>query len=661
MAKAVKSTLSGRLGRAAVVAAVLLFYAPLLGRDFTSEDYLLLRQALEHPPWRDLGALLTGPWLGIEVVRFYRPLAQVLLAAEARAFGGEPLSYNLVHLLVHAVSSLLVYRLAAGLLASRAAGPATSGAPAAAPAAAAGDPRAAGPAALAALLFALHPLHPNAVSFIASYATLFAGIALFGSAVAWEAWRAGEPGVTAEGGRRARRRAGGRYAAALFLYAAAVGCYEAAVVLPLALLLRELLVPDAGAAGAARLRRTVATLPYFAVAGLYLLLRSAIFGQVLAGYEATAQRLSLAAWQRLAEDALVALQRLFLPAFDPPRPEWAPLTVLALAAALPILLAVLRPPSWRRELGVWLLAWAWMALFLAPFAFQPPVPANGRFAYLAAVGTALALGRLAATAWAGRRATAGKVVASWLALALILAIGLFWAVELAGAVGDMRRAGETARRVREELAAAAAAAPAGPLFVAGHPRFLFNEAGVPLAQVLRYGLADSVEPPFAATGVPRAKVYPLPEGLTHGARAAFGAAPGTTRPRPRFLVWDGEAGIFRRQPGRVARRVAHIAVAEAGAEPTRGPWEVSFLPVPGAARHRLVVLARGNPAELELAPAAGPAGVAVAQVPEEFVRSMRRLYSGPSFGGPIFWWIEARDAQGALLAVSPAREWPQET
>jgi hypothetical protein len=39
---------------------------------------------------------------------------------------------------------------------------------------------------------------------------------------------------------------------------------------------------------------------------------------------------------------------------------------------------------------------------------------------------------------------------------------------------------------------------------------------------------------------------------------------------------------------------------------------------------------------------------------------MRRLYSGPTFGGPVYWWIEARDAGGALMAVSRARVWPEE-
>jgi hypothetical protein len=649
MARAATRTPYGWLAGALVVVAVLLSYAPLLGRDFTSEDFLLIRLARQWPPWRDLGALLAGPWLGIEVVRFYRPLAQALLAVEARWFGGEAAAYNLVHLAFHAANALLVHRLAARLLPGR------------------------WPAALAALLFALHPFHPNAVSFIASYATLFAGTALFGAAVAWEAWRATSP-------------AAGRYAAALLLYAAATACYEAAVALPLALLLRELLVPDAAGPAPApaprrrqftdwrlrqfvdgRRRRLAATLPFFAVAGLYLLLRSALFGEVVAGYEATARRLSPAGWPQLAADALVSFQRLFHPELDPAVPAWAPATVLGLAASLPILLAVLRPPSRCRELGVWLFAWSWTAVFLAPFAFEPPVPANGRFAYLAAAGAALALGRLAATAWAGRRAGPARAAVSWTALALVVGVGALWATELAGAVGDMRRAGETARRVRSELAALAAAAPpGGPLLVANHPRFLVNASGVPLAQVLRYGLADSVAPPFAAAlGADgrRPRTYPLPEGPIDGARAAFFGTPEPAGAGARIVSWDGEAEAFRSRPPRKARRVARIAVTEPGGLPSLGPWEVGYRPVPGAARHRLVVLARGNPDVRELEPGAGrqAAGLAVARVSPEFVRSMRRLYSGPTFGGPVYWWIEARDAGGALVGVSPARAWPEET
>jgi hypothetical protein len=174
-----------------------------------------------------------------------------------------------------------------------------------------------------------------------------------------------------------------------------------------------------------------------------------------------------------------------------------------------------------------------------------------------------------------------------------------------------------------------------------------------------------VAPPFtAALGADgrRPRIYPLPEGPIDGARAAVSGAPLPAGTGARIVSWDGETGAFRSRPPRQARRVTGIAVTEPGGLPSLDPWEVAYRPVPGAARHRLVVLARGNPDVRDLDPGAGRkgAGFAVARVSPEFVRSMRRLYSGPTFGGPVYWWIEARDAGGALMAVSRARIWPEE-
>jgi hypothetical protein len=560
------------LGGAALVVLVAVFYGPLLDRGFTSEDFLLLRVLRQSPPWGDLGALLAGPWLGIEVVRFYRPLALLLLAVEAHLFGGRPLPYNAVHLALHAVNVLLVHRLAGRLFAAAAAAPAGG----VRPSAWAGT--ASPPAFVAALLFALHPLHPNAVSWIGSYATLFAGTALLAAAVQWEAWRGGEDLAAARAGSSggaglaavpaprtpstAARLAAppGRLLAAV-LFVAALLCYEAAVVLPAVLLLRELLLPagrrPAGAVPPAARRRLLATLPFIAAAALYLLLRAALFGQVVGGYGSFAARLAPAALGRLAADAVTSLHRLFLPAFGGAAAPWG---LLALGAAGPLLVGLLRPPAPRRQVGLWLFGWAWAIAFLAPFAFQPFVPASGRFAYLASVGAALALGQVAGlglsavSAWREGRREEGRPeearTAPWravvgaLAVVLVTALAVHWAARLVGMAGVMERAGAVAAGVRGELAEVASQTPPGPLLVAGHPRFLTDAAGVPLAQVLRYGLADSLEPPFVAGEGAAARgvlVYPLPEGPGEGAVAAWRASGRDVT----FAAWDEAAGEFR--------------------------------------------------------------------------------------------------------------------
>jgi hypothetical protein len=255
-----------------VVAAVVAVYAWALGRGFTSEDFLLLRVLGERPPWRDLAAAFTEPWLGITVVGFYRPLGTLALAAERALFGARPAGYLAVHVALHALNAVLVLWLARRMLgggpaagsggaavrgpARRSTGTGSSGRPveagqespgAVARATAALPPDspvspvagrpsllrvvpAGSPAALAAaLLFALYPLHPNAVVWVASYATLFAAAAVFGCLLGY---------------RRAREQGGwGWWFGALALFAAALGCYEAAVVLPVVLAATDLLAP----------------------------------------------------------------------------------------------------------------------------------------------------------------------------------------------------------------------------------------------------------------------------------------------------------------------------------------------------------------------------------------------------------------------------------
>src|SRR6185295_4389937 len=119
-------------------ASVLAFYGRALTRPFTSEDFLLIRYLGEHPPWRDLQAQFSSPWLGISVVKFYRPVSTLLYGLEIAAFGVRPFGYNLVHVLVHALNAFFVWKVAGKLGGARMAW-------------------------IAALLLALYPLHPNAV------------------------------------------------------------------------------------------------------------------------------------------------------------------------------------------------------------------------------------------------------------------------------------------------------------------------------------------------------------------------------------------------------------------------------------------------------------------------------------------------------------------
>jgi hypothetical protein len=579
------------LGAAApwlVAAAVLLFYGRVLGRGFTSEDFLLLRFLGENPPWRHLFDLFTSPWLGISAVKFYRPVSTLLYGLEIAAFGTNPIGYNVVHVLVHAGNALLLWALARRL-----------GRDPAAPAPDEVSPLAAG------LLFAIYPLHPNAVIFGASFATLFAATFLFGSLLAWLRFRAG----------------GSRWdqAAALGLFALALGSYEAAVVFPAIIAASDHLL--GGRAGERRHRAlALGYAPFFVLAGLYLLVRKSLFGVFVGGYEEQGRSLLSPRLGPLLHDLAASILGLHVPLYD-----WTPGPV-ALGVACLLIVGLPLAVLWRRGgLRFWLFAWIWILAALAPFAFRPVVPANGRYWYLAVAGVVLGLSALI------------RARVKLLAPEVFALTGLVWAFLLHGYLDLYQEAGETARAVQRELLRTAAG-PAGPRFLTGVPDFLRNPAGAPVAQVLRYGVWDAVHPPFSRAATP---VYPLPPLHDVELLPLRRGAPGS-----RIEEWDAQRHTVRPAPlPPLQPESAELTVLGSSTE------AVQVAVPPGVhARFRLIVLARGNPAVVELGPEAVQGGILRAPFPAEFCQTMERLY-----GGEMFWWIEARDAAGAVSGFTAMR------
>ncbi len=73
-----------RLLPAALLAPILLFaYRAGLARDFTSEDFLILRRLGDGGFWQRAAESFTGPWLGASFVPFFRPFSSLLLAERA--------------------------------------------------------------------------------------------------------------------------------------------------------------------------------------------------------------------------------------------------------------------------------------------------------------------------------------------------------------------------------------------------------------------------------------------------------------------------------------------------------------------------------------------------------------------------------------------------
>jgi protein O-mannosyl-transferase len=231
-----------------VAAVALALYAPSLANGFAYDDVPLI---LGDPRVRDLsriGDIFAGTYVGYEAA-IYRPLTTLTLALDWAAAGPQPWWFHLMNVLLHGVASVLVLLLLRSLFPPLA-------------------------ALVGALLFAVHPVHVEAVANVAGRGELLAGTFFLAACVLW--LRSGPPPLPPA-----------RVAAVAGLFLLALLSKESAVVLPGALVLLD------AARGEWRLERA-ALLAYVrrrgpalaAIAGVlagYLLLRGAVVG----GLEAT--------------------------------------------------------------------------------------------------------------------------------------------------------------------------------------------------------------------------------------------------------------------------------------------------------------------------------------------------------------------------------------
>jgi len=252
--------------RACVVLALVAAFVnlPALVPGFILDDHAIVER---NPLVRDLASVprifVSGYWSvgGAPTQNLYRPLTILSFALSHLAGGDHPLGDRLINLLLHVLVTLLVYALA-----RRAAlgGPAS---------AAAGARTILDPPLLAALLFAVHPVHTEVLGMVVGRADLLASAATLGCILSF--LRAREREADAESraaeAKVAPRSAGGWYALSLACLAAGVLSKESAMIAPLLVLLADRLL--ARSRGAWRFHAASA-----ATLGLCLALRVAVLG-----------------------------------------------------------------------------------------------------------------------------------------------------------------------------------------------------------------------------------------------------------------------------------------------------------------------------------------------------------------------------------------------
>ncbi len=335
---------------ALVVGVVLVVYANALPNAFLWDDLFLVVGNPAIKRWDALPALFTSDLFpGAIASGYYRPLQSLTYAVDYGLWGLAPAGFHLTNVLLHAATAVALAAVGVRVLGSA-------------------------PAALAAaLLFGVHPLHVEAVTYVAGrsdpLAALFVLLAMLGYL---------------RGDRRGLVLSLGAFFLALL-------AREASLVLPFLLL-----VVDRAAPGRAR-RPVSALLPYAAVIGVYLAARAAAVGtsptpaataavpfglRMLTMAEVVVRYLGL-----VAAPHGLHMERAVAPVASPLDPT--ALAALGVLGALVVVAWRARARAWPVTLGV-----AWFLVALLPVANVVPLATfmAEHWLYVPLMGLALAGG-----------------------------------------------------------------------------------------------------------------------------------------------------------------------------------------------------------------------------------------------------------------------------
>lgn len=571
---------------------VTLLYAPAFRRGFVSEDFLILRRFFEAREdgnfWSMAFAHGTGPWLDIPLVSFFRPLSSFFLQIEEALFGTSSGAYFVVHLALHLFNAYLLFKLVErlGLFGS--------------------SPKMDSQAApwIATLVFAVYPMHPNTVVFIASFATLWCLTFCLAALCFY---------------------VDGTYRPALICWIAALASYEQAAVLPAFFVLVDILFrssahDDRGGLDRGGLDRRGLALRWglaFGILGAYLAVRRLALGQSVGGYAGFRARLDDPS--ALLTSIFDNLGHLVYPVFIQSRLHDLVALVLLLATGIAVTV-------WFRGSGN--TTWARLLIFgamlasvsQAPFAFVGVVPGNGRYWYMASCGLGMALAAvgLALSPTQPSRRRAAVLLGSSVPVVLFYGSLLWQNNTLYG------EAGRLTAQLQEQVSRLSDEGRPEPIFVAALPSFLKVD-GVHAAQVFHWGAADSVRPPFSDRPMAFYPLPPLGNGALFPVASAF---PSTYR-------WsDGALTPVRRQaPSSLLDIPDRLEDLDATAPP-------------GCRETRLVLVAQGNHSVRPYPSREAPSRDAL--WPDDWMLSMTTLYPD----APIFWWVLCRDELTSKPLVS---------
>lgn len=231
------------LGGTAVALAAFGVYANTLSNGFVWDDKALIVDNPFVRDWNNVKVLLSPAYFLPESIRSVenaaRPMWILSALVDVKLWGLSPAGHHLTNVLIHAVNSLLVFGLGAAF-----GGPAL--------------------AVCAGLLFAVHPVHAEAVAVVGFRADLLAAMFFLAALLSYKLWTRRE----GTGAREIVLRAA-LLGASVAAYGAGLLSKEMAITLPAVLVLHDLLMSP-GPWRAVLRRRAPAYAAYAALAPVYL-------------------------------------------------------------------------------------------------------------------------------------------------------------------------------------------------------------------------------------------------------------------------------------------------------------------------------------------------------------------------------------------------------
>ncbi len=332
------------VGLLSALLTTVILYQPTLGYYWVGEDF-------DWAVKKDWSAVLGFFSLSSEA-NFYRPISWSSFALDAALWGDNPLMWRVESLILNLICVALVWLLADRL-------------------------RGAAVAALAAILYAINPAHPGAVTWITARPDLLSTLFCLTCVVLFI--------------RHMQTRQRRYYNLAIVALLLGILCKETALVLPAVLIMADLLFfdqPGVAASTVERWRIEWRTriramfwrhLPFIAVGGGYLLLRLLLNAQGLLTFGYGAQRAPASMVRNVAGDLAMLL--------GGPNSQFD--DVAAAAIIFGFVVISLGMAYWAGRLA-WL-GLAWLTITLLPVFGIAVIEQDARYVYLPSVGLALML------------------------------------------------------------------------------------------------------------------------------------------------------------------------------------------------------------------------------------------------------------------------------